>query len=710
MPIENPVIQQIGGPVGSAAPVSFDVAGLDRALDAAATVGGGLLIEQRVNELTEALSAEESAYQAELHGLIKERDAPSKNQVLFGGQEVERDPAVNPQAYEMLAAISAETSAHEQGLISQQRLGVRKEAIFREYAARYPRLIPDFLKVANSSGLGGTASLQTQEMVDYLNDGAVQAAKDNQANAAAAGEYRKTLEKNSRILGVEPPPPTAGPQELVSWMDKYLKAAQRHQSFKQSVETTAILSNNREVEGWRVTDSINQVFAANGGAIIDGISAAFDARIGSVVGSNDPAVIAEFIKNSGNADRVRVALQQEAEQYKSQLMRDLGANGVVGQRISPAQWDAYWGPFNAFVTSYTSLVGTKEFSDTMKYVQEVNKVAAENAVGFAEIALQKLSADAARSNNPLAAVVNQNLSESLARRIADAAKSVSHASDLSAYGAAPAGSVPLVSPDGKVNATTGYNAFDAARAHKDIKNPKDVDAAVAVVVDKQRVALEAPKEISPDATVAATAQVIAVTGELGDRIITGRASGRPYTPDDGLVRATVRALSSDRFLSTAATMDPETQKRLLASAGPVLEQELAYIAYQSNKGMQHSAPAQRSVDNLLFNAAAAMSGGAKGRVDDAPGKAMYVIDVHPSTGAVTLRVRDGVTVTDENRNAVNTTISRFNASSGPRMGAAVRALKGLGSIKSYEDAYTVMGSALGFPQHLLPEVPEDDKK
>lgn len=713
MPISNEVIPQIGGPVAQAEPLSIDTQGLDRALTNLAGVGSDLLVEKRKSELQSALDAEEGAFNEELRQLVHDRDTTATQDTLSPKQTTfDGDPRVA----QMMQDLRKQDNVAEQGLISSSRLGVRKEAIFREYAAKYPRLIPDFLKQATSSGLGGTSSLYTQEMIDYLNDGAVKASADAKARAAASQSYYEEIVKNSRLLGIEPPPPSAGDEQVASWLTVYNEAADLHETYKRNVESSKIYLNNAAVSKDQATQYVNSQFSKNYGSMTTELKGELDAGMARLLGVNDIGQLAD-LAGTVDLEKAHLEIQNLVTQWKQKLMNRMGASGVVGSKISASDWSANFAGIDKFAEGYLALIGTKQVKEKASDLKDlidlsVRSKADPRRVATAEL-LQRLG-----GNNIVAAQYNNQLSRDIA--LALRGSDTVNSSILSESGAAPQDQAPLMNSDGTVN-PMGWNALEAARNDRKFATKlKQEEAAggylvtTANILNNPQALPNATPETLASAKKGAASQAISITNTLHDEIVKATKEKRQFLPADLLMNNLVSTLASTGFEEQYKLLPPEQQQFATEVSGPVLTQELAYLARLTSSklgefasGTKAGATAGATAALSAYDAASAgyraITGQGETPKPYAGSKEYFTLNVNPTSGTVTLSLNEDIKAdlsTNEQAQA-RKTMGNFNTTTGKRIGNAIHAMMTMGFVDSYEAGLEFVTSTEGFPQHIV---------
>lgn len=715
MPINNEIIPQIGGPIAQTEPLNIDTQGLDAALTNLSAVGANVLVEKRKTEFQAAVDAEDAAGNLELQQLIQDRDKTAAMDVL---DQTTSEFSGDPRAIQMLHDLRKQDTVAEQGLINPTRLGVRKEAIFREYAAKYPRLIPEFLKIASSTGLGGTSSLYTQEMIDYLNDGAKQANADAQARAAASQNYYDEIVKNSRALGIEPPPPSAGDAQTVEWLGQYLKAADLHERYKRNVETSKIYLNNAAVSKDKAVQYINGVFSSGTGSMITELKSVLDTGMSKLLGVND---IGQLSSLAGNVDleKARLEVQNLVAQWKQNLMNRMGASGPTGTKISAGEWAENFKAIDQYAEGYLSLIGTKqvrEKADDLKALIDlsVRSQADPRRVATAEL-LQRLG-----GNNIVAAQFNYKLSGDIAKALQGS--DTVNGSILSEAGAAPVDKAPVMLPDGTPN-PTGWNVLEAARADKKFKTKLSQEEAAGGYLVTTAAILNnlgtpqpgATPEYTQKAKLAAASQVISVTNTLADEITKATKEKRQFLPADILMNNLVSILASKGFEEQYNLLPPEQQQFATEVSGPVLSQELSYLAKLTSEklGKFSSSTHAASVApaNAALKAVDAASAGYRALVGVgetpkayAGSKEYFSIGIDSTSGAVTLMLNDSIKsdLSSAEQAEARRVITNFNATTGKRIGNAIHAMKTAHYIDSYETGLEFVTSTEGFPQQIVP--------
>lgn len=709
MPIENPIISTIGGPAGQAEPLRIDTQAMDSAFTSLGEVVRDVKVEKTTAQFKADLDKEESAYIDELYGLIQERDT---QEVLEEENQADGFVSPNPEVRKMMLALREEDAAASQGVIDSNRLGVRKEMIFREYAAKYPRLIPEFLKTASSSGLGGTSSLQTQEMVDYLNDGARQRKAAIKASGAKQAEYRKAIEKNSRILGVEPPPPNSSPEVEAQWLEKYIAAATQNELYMADKKGHALWKNSNTRTETEVKQAFNNLATRNSSAIVGQVYGSLNDYAANVFGVSDVSQLTEAVF-SGDLDKQKLDMQAHYDAWKQNEMRQItGAGG--GEHITPAMWKDYFGPADAFVAQVLNLVGTKEIAEKIKGLQSVQKAQYDARLPRNLAYAAELSATLAQTGNQVA----KDVSIQTASALATAIKANLDAEVAGAQvGEETEGRPGLVNQVGQATPFGGWNAIRAADAVTGIPQiEKDKLAAehLANTDAAIRAGDKAPTtgDTAKDARVRTgrMAQVVSSFDTVAEKAALANKRGKAYLPEDSLIENLVKSASSEEFGELFAQLTPRDQAIARDTMKTVLDYETAYIAQLLNKRLENFSEHRRGQNRLSMAVFAGMAGAPGAELRDEgndlgrarAGGELFVMNIDSDTGDISFSINNAAKaeLSPAQLAEAEREVRNLTGDKAYRIANALRAQVRVGNYASYEEALLAASEVEGWPKQL----------
>lgn len=139
-------------------PTPLDTEAVGSAIDSVA----GVLNKTRVDKFRAEMDLEEKKYQEAL----AQRDAQLQKDLLA----IEQSNPGKSIVDRLNKELAKQELLAKQGKADDTAVVVRKETIYRKYAAKYPGLVPEFDEVAKSSGLGGLNSYTTQFMTNAFNE------------------------------------------------------------------------------------------------------------------------------------------------------------------------------------------------------------------------------------------------------------------------------------------------------------------------------------------------------------------------------------------------------------------------------------------------------------------------------------------------------------------------------------------------------------
>lgn len=711
MPIENPILSNIGGPVGQAEPLRIDTQAMDRGFNALGTAVRDVAIERTTREFKAELDKEESAYMDELYNLIQERDT---REVLESENAAAEAVSTNEQVRSMFAAIKSEDTAAAQGIIDNNRLGVRKELIFREYAAKYPRLIPEFLKVASSSGLGGTSSLQTQEMVDYLNEGAVARQRAIEASASKSQAYLKELEKNSRKLGLEPPPPGSSDDVMVKWLERYTSLAAQHENYTVDLKGHSLYMNGKARNAAEVAQRVNQLVVTHGAAYAGEVSGLISDATASVYGVTDISQLSQAAL-SGNLDKLRLTVMERIAAWEQQKMIELGGATEAGKYISSDQWAAIFAPARQQAEAALALIGTGPTATTIAQLQGIDKARWTAQLPQDVLHAQELAATLSATNSGMTSTLNQELADILAT----GARATLDATTAGAQvGNATGDRRPLMNAAGTPTPIGGWNAMHAASTSKDLKTQTDKDKYVAEYLAGTDALLRSggsalPPKANADVVLkGAMSQVVSVFDTVSEKVAAENKAGRVYLPEDSLMENLVSSAASDEFGAQFQALSPRDQNVARTSMKTVLDFETAYIANVLNRDLNAYSTQARADQRTLSGTMDALSsfyGGGLGASKKAASLAEYagegelfVMTVDDDTGDVAFSINNYVKskLSPEQRIEAERQIRNITMDRGRRISNALRAQVQIGNYPTYSEALIAASMVEGWPSHL----------
>jgi hypothetical protein len=710
MPIENPIISPIGGPVGQAEPLRIDTQSMDRAISTVGEAVKNVKVERLTRDFKAELDQEESAYMEELYGLMKERDTV---EVLQAENSVDESVTSNPQVKEMLSRLRVEDTAASQGIIDSNRLGVRKELIFREYAAKYPRLIPEFLKVSSASGLGGTSSLQTQEMVDYLNEGAVARQREIEASAAKSSEYLKELEKNSRKLGLEPPPPGSSEEAMAGWLERYVGMASQHEKYMVETKAHTLWANQKERNVETMLEHTNQLVVTHGATFSGEVNGIIQNSAAQLFGVTDITQLTQAMQ-SGDLERLSLTVRQQAAEWKRNKMIELGGLTEAGKYITQSQWNNIFAAADQQVEAALAMIGTGPTMDKIK-----NLEAASKAQWTAKLPTNL------RYTNELAATLsatNQGISNKLNEQTANQLTKLAESSLLPEIAGAQTGNVtgerrPLMDATGTPTPIGGWNAMNAANVNPALKTQVEKDKFVAGYLEGTDALIRSNGKGLPEGTDAnvvltgAMSQVVSTFDTVADKVAAENKAGRVYLPEDSLMANLVSSASSDEFGEQFQSLSPRDQNIARASMKTVLDFETAYIANVLNKSLNAYSTQARGDNRQLTGTMSGLAAayGNPGGFAQEPSLSEYagegelfVMTVNNDTGDIAFSISNDIAAKLSPRQKLEAEreIRLLTMEKSARISNALKAQVQIGNYPSYEDALLAATMVEGWPSHL----------
>lgn len=719
MPIENPIISPIGGPVGSAEGAHVEGERLGAALTDLGGAVGQWRTDKVVDEFKNATDTEEAAFMEEQYNLIKERD---KEADILSSHDAIQAATANPQAQQMLAAMTAADSAAEQGIIDNNRLGVRKEKIFREYAAKYPRLIPEFLKVASSSGLGGTSSLTTQEMTDYLNDGARQRQAELEATRSAQADYRKQIEKNARKLGLEPLPPNATIPQLGAWTEQYIKRAALHGAYTVDSESFSMWQNSVKVDEHAVQQRLNSLFATHGAAMVGELDGVVNEVTAAVYGVSDPTKLGEAL-STGDVDKLNTALRARYARWKQDTMNRMGANTPGGQYITPTMWQQQFAASDAYMEQVYSTIGTKQTVDKMKMLRDAQIQIVENQLDPVNQALlgalSSIKGSSLRAGN-----AHRDISHAVTDEVIDIFQNKASTSMVAGSDDMPA----LIDKDGNATPWGANNSLRVAEALPDVKDQPTREKLAAThleIVDEAIRSSDTREDADPTITSSVNngllSQVLSTMDYVGEKSRMAFRRGKTYAPEDSLMATGVRAMASPEFAELFNGLDKNTRASAQDSMSSVLQYEIAYLAQFANNAFagysQSARSGAASVDVTKGGFLAGLSGGVAPplpketlETSSYDGE-IFQLNVDQSTGEVSFVVQAGAlkALPPDQREAATRYARNFTLERGHRFTNALQAQVNLGLYADPVSALEAAAEAEGWPRQLALGVVGDTK-
>jgi hypothetical protein len=733
MPIKNEVLTQLGGPVADAPGLQINTGLYEQSIIELGEAAGAARTESLSNQLRTQLYNEEMAFDDELVRLTKERDQAERQADVLddvGGAYAQAPEEVRS----MMRALGREDMAGEQNLIDPNRLGVRKEKIFREFAAKYPRLIPEFLKVASSSGLGGHTDMQTQEMIDYLNDGAVAASAARKSAADAGAEYYKTLSTQSWSLNIRPAPPGASAAETAAWLTEFNRAAKQAAVHDYALKELGIHETGNKYDVEQSTKYVNNIFTYQGPAITKGLMGSLSRELAAHFNVTDIRQIPTTM-NFESAEAARVRGRVAYENWKGKYREQFAAVAPqVMSNITPEAWASMFATTDKIAEDLFSTLGTDKFAS---YVENINKVYEgiwTHNVGPENILTLEMFELASRNGNAIGADLYQSTIPPILGRGAAAAQFGASAPVTQALAiGAQAGGVPvgkpveerLITPQGLANPQSTLNVGEIAASSEELaKSGGKVDFVNNYIANQQLALAVVPGPgLTPEnANKIRQGALAQITGTLAylERQAVGESSrtGKPYLPDDSTLAILVETLAMPQVTAEVDKLPANTKEYIRRTSGLMLQYELAYIATRAAEDFSQDLASNRSVTNITMFSGGSNPGAEGGLFSLFSGKSLEtssglispnageLFEMHvDNEGIVSIRVRPSAAavMSPGERTGAASTVLAFDNTHGVRMTNAIRAMKNIGAISAYSDAIDVMRSIEGFPPHLLPE-------